>query len=154
MRPTFRQLCQDNAAIAIKALIDSLNNQNRIPWLTLQCGSTARNVRDGICYGCPATYTIINLVYREAPVEPIKPNIFGNAIKFGKYLKCDFEDLRQFDNAIDRFGRGKISHLTAYFDTDLPYPSKSWLLDWDKPVEDLPIIQNYYDQLISSRSLV
>jgi hypothetical protein len=64
MPPTFRELCKNNPAIAIKALIDSLNNQQKIPWLKLRFAKF-NDVEDNICYGCAATYTVLNLISPE-----------------------------------------------------------------------------------------
>lgn len=151
MHPTFRQLCNNDPAVAIKALIDSLNNQQRIPWLKLRY-TTFRDVQNDICYGCGATYTVLNLLSPKSLIESIDPNIFDNEMQLVKYLECNYKDLHEFENAIDRFRIGFVDRLATYFDTELPDPIKDWYLEDNRPLEDLPLIQCYYDQLQYSRN--
>lgn len=153
MRSTLREICGNDPAVAIKAFIDSLSNQDRVPWLNLRY-TTFKDVDSGICYGCAATYTVLNLLSPKSPIEPIYPYIFKNDRQYAKYLKCDFEDLSQFEDAIDRFRIGLVNRLAAYFNTELPEPDEDWHLHDDRALDDLPLIQNYYDRLIKDRVTV
>jgi hypothetical protein len=150
VKPTFRELCSNNPAVAIKTLIDSLSNQQRIPWLKLSYADF-RDVRNNICYGCGATYTVLNLFSTGSSIEPINPSIFINEWQFKEYLGYNLEDLIQFEDAIDRFRMGKVTSLACYFHTILPSPIEDWHLHDGRPLSDLPLIQDYYDRLVANQ---
>ena len=66
---TFHKRCNNDPRVAIKALIDSLNHPERLPWLKLDFSSfnTAYNNQ---CYACGATYTILNLLNQDKEIIP------------------------------------------------------------------------------------
>lgn len=153
MRPTFRKICNNDPAIAIKALIDSLSNQDHIPWLNLDFSSFQES-KEGICFGCGATYTVIALVSSKSTIASINSRIFSDDKKYADRLGCDINDLQEFEEAIDDFRRCAVDLLAAYFDTKLPQPQEYWCLSNRKGLGDIPIIQKYYDKLIANRATV
>lgn len=126
-----------------------MTNQDRIPWLTLDY-NIYNETKNDICYGCAATYTVMNLLSKN---EPIDPDIFNDRDRYATYLDCEINDLHNFEIAIDNLRRGYVKTLSKYFETQLPDPDPdgNWYLSNELPINGLLLIKKYYDRLIADR---
>ena len=127
---------------AIQAMIDGLKNYNSKPGFNIDMGTYGRAVK-GICFGCAATCTIQQIAGEDIPENNI------HSLKDHAYaLDFDIREVIDFEFAIDSFRSNDVSPLFYFYGKENPIGLYTdWFLDTDNFMEQLPLVQEYCDQL-------
>lgn len=146
---TFRELCNNDLNVAIRATIDGLLGQERIGWLKLDMAVFAwpDGNNPAICCACAATLAILELKFPlEVPMFPVSE--YQTSSRRANFLDVQTSDLEDFEHAIDGLRQGLVWRLYDYFDKGGDYfgIEHDWSLQNDTWEEELHLLIHYYQQ--------
>ncbi len=142
---TFKELCDNKPSVAIQAMCAGLLAQSRRKDFTVDM-SAFGEVTAGVCFGCAATCTAQRLTSVDLTAETVEAR--GNR---ARALGVDYDDLAEFEDAIDDFRRGWPNDLFDYFGCTPetpPDPSgEPWRLETGNWRAQLPVVRAYAHRL-------
>lgn len=137
---TFAELCDHKPSVALRAMVTGLINYDQKEGFRVDM-TTYGDARRGVCFGCAATCTIMELTKTQIPLYQIE-RANGRASTLG----VPIEDLHDFEYVMDEARRGVLSPLFRYLGMkNLYYAEQRWRAtrfnlqteDWKEQIPDV-----------------
>jgi hypothetical protein len=141
---TLKEFCENDPAVAIKALIDGLMRYESIDkfQLDFDCYGTLGYWKDEIYYG-----GISALVLIELSDLSFAPGQLESEYSRADLMYTDKRDLMEFEEAIELFRRGMLQPIEEYFGLPVSGIKKDWNLQNDTWKDELLKVIYFWEKL-------